>query len=373
MIPIKVLLLVWDFPPGRGGIQTWMHELAERLPDAEVHVLAPAVPDSDAFDRRSGCRVTRLRSARLGRLPWLLELCTTTLLRCLIHRPDVIVCGHFIAAPAGLLARWLLRIPYVVFAYGHEIRRRRVRRPLSFLLRNATLVVACSRFTRSAVLDLGVRPELTRVLYPGVDVRRFRPANRNDPVRPRTILTVSRLADRYKGHDIAIRALLFVKADCPDVCYRIAGDGPLRGYLRDLAQGMGVQTHVEFLGDVNDESLPELYRSCDLFVLLSRESPQDGGAEGFGIVFLEAAASAKPVVAGRSGGIVDAVQDGVTGVLVDPENVGAVANAMIAVLRDPPLARRLGEAGREMVLAHFTWDRVIGEARSLFAEVASKR
>jgi phosphatidylinositol alpha-1,6-mannosyltransferase len=369
---MKVLLLTWDFPPGRGGIQTWMLAISQRLPDAEVRVIAPAVPGDGPFDAVAGSRMTRLGSARLGRVPWLLQLCATTLLQCLTRRPDVIVCGHWIAAPAAFLARRLLGVPYVVFAYGHEVRRERVRRPQRFLLRNAALVVACSRFTRSAVLDLGVRPERARVLYPGVDARRFAPADGIDPVRAKTILTVSRLGDLYKGHDIAIRALPFVKVKCPDVCYRIAGDGPLRNHLSRVAQSVGVESHIEFLGEVPNESLPGLYRSCDLFVLLSRESPQDGGAEGFGIVFLEAAACAKPVVAGRSGGIVDAVQDGVTGILVDPEDVGAVADAIISVLLDPSLAKRLGEAGREMVLGRFTWDHVVGEARSLFAEVVGE-
>jgi phosphatidylinositol alpha-1,6-mannosyltransferase len=372
LIPMKVLLLAWDFPPAHGGIQTWMFELARRLPHADVQVLAPAVPDCGVFDRASGCSVTRLRSARLGRVPWLLQLCATTLLKCLTWRPDVIVCGHFIAAPAAFLARRLLGVPYVVFAYGHEVRRKRVRRPQRFLLRNATLVVTCSRFTRSAVIDLGVRPERVRILYPGVDAQRFAPADGIDPARAKTILTVSRLADPYKGHDVVIRALPFVRARCPDVRYRIAGDGPLRDHLSRIAQNVGVEPQVKFLGEVADESLPDLYRSCDLFLLVSRESPGDGGAEGFGIVFLEAAACGKPVVAGRSGGIVDAVQDGVTGVLVDPEDVGAVADAIISVLRDPLLAKRLGAAGREMVLARFTWDHVIGEARTLFAEVVDQ-
>lgn len=350
-----------------------MGELAERLPDADVRVFAPAVLDSDAFDRGSRCRVTRLWSARLGRVPWLLQLIATTLLECLTRRPDVIVCGHFIAAPAAYLPWRLLGVPYIVFAYGHEVRRKRARRPQSFLMRNAALVLACSRFTRSAVLDLGVRPERARVVYPGVDARRFRPIDGIAPTRAKTILTVSRLADRYKGHEIAIRALPLVKMNCADVRYRIAGEGPLRDHLSRVAHDVGVESDVEFLGDVADEDLPDLYRSCDLFVLLSRESPRDGGAEGFGIVFLEAAACAKPVVAGRSGGIVDAVQDGVTGVLVDPEDVDAAAGAIISVLQDPSNAKRLGDAGREMVLNRFTWDRVIRDARAAFAEVVRQR
>jgi len=234
-------------------------------------------------------------------------------------------------------------------------------------------VVACSRFTRSAVLDLAVPPERVRILYPGVDAQRFAPVDGIDAAQGKTILTVARLADLWKGHDTAIRALPLVKAKCPDVRYVIAGDGPLRNYLERVARSVGVEQDVAFLGEVPDEALADLYRSSDVFVLLSRESALDGSAEGFGIVCLEAGACAKPVVAGRSGGIVDAVQDGVTGILVDPEDVGAVADAIASLLRAPSLAKRLGDAGRAMVLARFTWDHVIAEARSLFSEVVGRR
>ena len=370
---MKLLLLTWDFPPVRGGIQTWMLELARRLPDARVRVLAPAVPGDREFDATSGCRVTRLAGARMGRIPWLIQLCVTTLWVCLIRRPGVIVCGHVTTAPAALLAR-LLGVPYVVFTYGYEIRRKRRKRLLRFLLRNARLVVACSDFTRNAVQALGVSAERTRILYPGVDAQRFTPNTRH--LTPGTregngagkLLSVARLAELYKGHDTTIRALPLVKAKCPDVRYLIAGDGPLRDYLGRVAESVGVAREVRFLGEVTDDELPDLYRSCDAFVLLSRESPSKGGAEGFGIVCLEAGACGKPVVAGRSGGLVDAVEHDKSGLLVDPQDIGAVAEALVSVLTDAAVADRLGREGRRRVLERFTWDRVIADARAVFAE-----
>ena len=276
---MKVLMLVWDFPPTRGGIQTWMFELARRLPKAEVRVLAPAVPDGQAFDRNSGVRVERLGSAILGRVAWLLELAVRTTWGCIVRRPDVIVCGHYIAAPAALLTSLLFRVPYVVFAYGHEVRRKRVRSLQRCLLKHASLVIACSRFTRSAVLDLGVPPDRARVLYPGVDPQQFAPgASRSHTTRPRILLTVARLTDLYKGHDTVIRALPAVIARSPTVRYVVAGDGPLRDYHGRLAESVGVERAVKFLGEVSDDELPELYRSCDVFVIVSRESDSDGGA-----------------------------------------------------------------------------------------------
>ena len=446
---MKVLLLTWDFPPARGGIQTWMLELARRLPDARVHVLAPAQRGDREFDRSSGVQVSRLASARLGLWAWLAALCLRTFWYCLVDRPDLVVCGHVVTAPAGLLARRLLGIRYAVFTYGYEVRRRRWKRLLGLMLRGASAVAACSRFTREAVVALGVQPERIHVVYPGVDAARFAPATNGDfstsplsPPSPRTwrggqgvrqpeassqeqeekrteawrwgqgvrpsgapseemeertdtsrgpsppiplstyverggervrmLLSVARLAELYKGHDTLIRVLPLVRARCPGTRLRVAGDGPLREYLHRIAKSVGVDDAVEFLGEVADDSLPELYRTSDAFVLMSRESPSKGGAEGFGIVCLEAAACEKPVVAGRSGGLVDAVEDGVTGILVDPEDPAAVAEALIAVLSDSALAERMGQAGRERVLARFTWEKVIGDARRVFEEAVGK-
>jgi phosphatidylinositol alpha-1,6-mannosyltransferase len=129
-----------------------------------------------------------------------------------------------------------------------------------------------------------------------------------------------------------------------------------------------VEQEVKFLGEVTDDEIPDLYRACDAFVLLSRESPSKGGAEGFGIVCIEAGACGKPVVAGRSGGLVDAVDHDKSGLLVDPQDIGAVAEALVSVLTDSSVAERLGKEGRRRVLERFTWDQVIADARKVFEE-----
>jgi phosphatidyl-myo-inositol dimannoside synthase len=356
-----------------------MAELARRLPDAQVRIFAPAVPGARAFDRASGLDVHRLGAARLGRGPWLAELVLRTLAACLSWRPDLIVCGHVVTAPAALLAHRFTGIPYAVFVYGYEIRRRRRRRPIARLLRNARTVIACSQFTRAAAQELGVAPERLRILYPGVDAARFTPdtGNRVPDTQGRNgvgkLLSVSRLADTYKGHDTTIRALPLVRAKVPDARYLIAGGGPLSDYLARVAESASVADHVEFLGDVPDDVLADLYRSANVLVTLSRESPTAGGAEGFGIVCLEAAACGIPVVAGRSGGLPDAVADGVTGILVDPHDIGAAAEAIVSLLTDPNRARAMGEAGRKRVVERFTWEKMATEARRIFAEALKDR
>ena len=373
---MKVLLLTWDYPPARGGIQIWMFELARRLPGAEVMVFAPAVPGSEAFDAKANVRVRRIGGVRMGQRVWLLRLAAVTIARSLRWRPDLIVCGHIVTAPAALLAKWLLRVPYVVFTYAYEIRRKGRRHLAGFALRRSALVIASSRFTEASVRVHGVSPERVRILHPGVDPERFTPdpnSNRQ-PTMPvaKILLSISRLSDRYKGHDTVIRALPLIKAKCPEARYLIAGDGRLREYLGRIAQSVGAEREVVFLGEVSDEALAGLYRSCDVFIQLSREAGSGGGAEGFGIVCLEAGACGKPVVAGRSGGLLDAVSDGVTGILVDPKDLGAVAEAILAVLQDPALGQHLGQQGRARVLREFTWDHMAQRARRLFAEAAGK-
>lgn len=375
MVRVKALMLTWDYPPAKGGIQIWMFELARRLPDADVRVFAPCTPGDREFDEASGVRVKRVPPSGLGQIAWLVKLATRTMAACLAEPPDVIVCGHVITAPAALAVGRLLGIPYVVLTHAWEIRRKRHRSVVSRVLKNAALVTANSRFTECSVLRHGVSPDRVRLLYPGTDATRFAPAARRGARvngRP-TILTVARLDELYKGHDTVIRSLPLVKAKCPDIRYVVIGDGRLRGYLGRLAASLGVEQHVAFLGNVSDDALPEVYRNADVFVQMSREARSGGGAEGFGIVCLEAAASGLPVIAGRSGGLPDAVVDGVTGLLVDPEDYGIVAESIAAVLNDPGLAQRLGEAGRLRVTSDLTWDRMAGRARELFAEACARR
>lgn len=374
--PLDVLLLTSDYPPTRGGIQVWMFELARRLPDANLTVLAPATADDTAFDSLGGVRIRRVAGTRLGPAGWSLGLIVATFAHCLARRPDLVVCGHAVTAPAALLAKWLMGIPYVVFAYAYEIRRRGHRWWLSPILRGAREVIAISAFTESAVASLGVPPDRIRRLSPGVDLDRFASSHAQHGAAaqagPQLLLSVSRLHDLYKGHDAVIRALPLIRAKCPRARYLIAGDGRLRGYLEALARSVGMEDDVVFLGDVPDEELAQLYQRCDVLVQVSREDISGGGAEGFGIVCLEAAAAGKPAVAGRSGGLPEAVEDGVTGILVNPGEVGDIAEAVVSLLRDRPRAEALGREGRRRVREQFTWDIMARKARQLFAEATSR-
>jgi phosphatidylinositol alpha-1,6-mannosyltransferase len=370
--PLKVLFLTWDFPPAKGGIQIWMFELAKRLPDASVTVLAPAMPGSAAFDASSGLDVRRLRSSSVGQFAWLVHLVWATVSRSVLDRPDLVVCGHVIAGPAALLAKKLLGIRYVVFTHAFEIRRRRRRRLVTRILRGAALVIANSRFTRDSVLSHGVPAERIRIVYPGTDTATGDAAATSDgyDAQAPVILSVSRLVDLYKGHDTVIRALPLIRAKCPGATYVVVGGGPLREFLERLADSLGVRQAVRFEGEVSDTKLAELYRRCDVFVQLSREARSGGGAEGFGIVCLEAGLAGKPIVAGRSGGLPDAIDDGHTGLLVDPMDAASVTDAIVSLLRDPDARGRMGSEGRARVVRDFSIEQMCERSRALFGEAA---
>jgi phosphatidylinositol alpha-1,6-mannosyltransferase len=182
---------------------------------------------------------------------------------------------------------------------------------------------------------------------------------------------VGRLVDAYKGHDMVIRALPLILAKTPDTEYVIVGDGPLRPYLERLAASLGVAPAVRFVGEASDDEVDAWYRACDVFVLASRESGVSGGAEGYGIVIVEASLRGKPVVGGRSGGIPDAVIDGETGLLVDPSDPADIAEAVTRLLTEHDLADRLGRGGRRRVLEDLSWPEYTQRFSRVLAEAAA--
>jgi len=198
------------------------------------------------------------------------------------------------------------------------------------------------------------------LLPPAVDAERFSPGAAGTWVRERhglkdraVILCVSRLVPR-KGQDALIRAMAMVARQVPGAALMIAGDGPNRAALEAMVWEAPPGS-VVFTGEVPDQELPAYYAACDLFAMPCRSRFGGLEVEGFGIVFLEAAAAAKAVVAGRSGGAAEAMLDEVTGVLVEGREPKAVALAVARLLRDAPLRARMGTAGRARVEEEFTW------------------
>jgi phosphatidylinositol alpha-1,6-mannosyltransferase len=274
-------------------------------------------------------------------------------------------------------------VPYVVYVNGGDLLRERQkttrllkRWSARAILGDAAGIVANSRWTadlaREVMERVGVRnqPEVAAIDL-GTEPGQFSQARDRRALRARLglgdaplLVTVARLVP-HKGQDVVIRALASLP---PDVRYLMVGDGHDRPRLESLARSCGVADRVVFSGALTDGALEEAYATATIYVGLSR---LDGGVnvEGFGISFVEASASGVAVVAGDSGGVRSAVRDGETGIVVPPEDIGAVGRALRRLLEDDAGRSAMGRAGRAAVETHYNWDRVARETHAFVARV----
>jgi phosphatidylinositol alpha-1,6-mannosyltransferase len=340
---VRVLVLTPDYPPARGGIQTLVHRLVQHADGLTVRVVTMRTPGSEAFDRSEGALVRRSRSMSRHRLS-VARLNAAAVAEASRFRPDVVLSAHVGVSPAASVIGRVARCPVVQYVYALELGGRS--RLASFAVRRATATIAISRYSRDLAIAVGADPGRIRLIPPGVDLP---PVARTGPSAddPPRVITVSRLADRYKGHDVLVRALPLVRQRVPGAEWVVVGDGPLRGHLERLARANGATDGIRFVGSVSDAERDSWLLRSRVFAMPSRLPAAGLAGEGFGIVYLEAGWSGLPVVAGNVAGALDAVLDGVTGVLVDPTDHVAVAGALSSLLEDPEGARRLGDAGIE--------------------------
>jgi phosphatidylinositol alpha-1,6-mannosyltransferase len=243
---------------------------------------------------------------------------------------------------------------------------RPVRAVARAIVQGAAVVIVNSAYTQNLYAALGIHPARVETLMISPGTAQFNADGDGRRIRAkyglgddRTILTVGRLVER-KGLDMVIRVLGRVRRAVGPVQYLIVGRGPDEGRLRALAREAKCEDAVRFIGYVPSEDLPAFYAASDVFAMPSRALSRRDGVEGFGIVYLEAAAAAKPVVGGRSGGVPEVVRDGVTGRLVDPTDGDELAEVLISLLRDRVEAARLGANGRRHAEAiEAAWDATI--------------
>jgi phosphatidylinositol alpha-1,6-mannosyltransferase len=316
------------------------------------------------FDAGLGFTVHRVAHLPLGYRATIGLLNASAVKEALRFRPQAILSGHIVMAPAAATIRRLLRVPVVQYLHGYELAARP--RLTSFAVRHADANIAVSRYTRDIAIAAGADPDQVHVIPNGADPENDTGAERNSIP---TVLTVGRLSQRYKGHDVMLRALPLVAASVPAVRWIVVGDGPLRPELEALANVHGVRDRVHFTGQIADVDRDAWFHRANVFVMPAR-TPAEGAGEGFGIVFLEANLSGLPVVAGAIGGALDAVVDGVTGVLVEPTDHVAVADAVSDLLRDPERARALGDAGAERARREFGWPAIAARVEALLRSLA---
>jgi phosphatidylinositol alpha-1,6-mannosyltransferase len=376
---MKHLLVTNDFPPKIGGIQSLLWEWWRRLPPDEFAVLTSPYRGAAEFDAAQPFRVERIREPVL--LPHALMVRRVDELAERFGA-DLVVLDP--AVPLGMIGPSLSR-PYDVVLHGAEVtvpgRLPGSKQALAYVLQRARHVISAGEYAaREAELAAG-RPLATTIVPPGVDVSRFRPltdaerrtarAELGLPLEARLVVGVSRLVPR-KGFDTAIRAVAELRRRDPrgyaDVHLAIAGRGRDADRLQKLAAELGAP--VTFLGRVAHDELPRLYGCADLFTMLCRNRWGGLEQEGFGIVFVEAAACGVPQVAGRSGGAAEAVTDGVTGVVVDAAGeraVGASADAFAALLDHPARRASMGAAARRRAVDEFDYDVLAARLRASLA------
>ena len=356
----SILIPAYDFKPLLGGVANYGHELAVQFSKcARVRVVSRKLPGSEEFDRNLPYEVTRIRTpySGLGSFPLFARA-----IRRMIQRdpPDVIFClMWFPDAAACRLAMRPAAIPYFVAAHGTEVfddyssierslKTVLLKRLRGRVLRGANKVFPVSQYTRRAVLaEAPAHPERLVTVNNGVNAGIFHTTPVSAAVGSkyrspgaRILLTVTRLYP-YKGVDRMLESLPVISRAVPGIKYLVVGEGPDLPRLQQLTARLGLDSTVRFLGRLELSEIVQLYNLADLFVMLSREEPPD--VEGFGLVFLEAAACGLPSVGGRSGGIPDAIDHGGTGWLVDPQSQAEIAATIIELFKSPDKIERASQ------------------------------
>jgi len=370
----RVCVFSVSFPSQDGGIAVYAMEVARSLA-AKGYTIIVAGGSTDADkDREIDARLPypvmrfpRVRNKVLNLFYRLraLAVCVRRL------RPDLVLATDWYGA--GTVA-WALAGPlgfhYAVVAHGNEILQVRSSAILRAICRQvmarAVRVFAVSQNTRALVAEVVGGDLPVRTIPNGVSLDLLRWPTSPEVLRGQLgltgrplVLSLGRLV-RRKGHDMILQAWPEVLKRVPEAMWLIAGKGEHEATLRRMAHALGVEEHVRFLGYVEPGLKGVYYAACDVYTLIPRTIEDEADVEGFGITFLEASLAGKPVVGGRSGGVVDAVVDQETGLLVDPESPPQIAAAIIRLLTNTEEARRLGENGRRRVLSGFTWDHVTG-------------
>jgi phosphatidylinositol alpha-1,6-mannosyltransferase len=343
---LRHLLVTNDFPPKIGGIQSLLWEWWRRLPPDSFAVLTSPYPGAAEFDQAQPFRIERVREAVLLPHPWMVNRVNSMAAN---MGADLVVLDP--ALPLGLIGP-SLQLPYVVVLHGAEVtvpgRLPGSKQVLGYVLRHARHVIAGGGYPAAEAVRAAGRPLPVTLVPPGVDTDRFVPVSSAVRSAARVkfgidddaelVVSISRLVPR-KGFDTAIRAAALLKRSRPRFVLAIAGGGRDEVRLRRLALGLGAP--VRFLGRVSNDDLPLLYGCADVYSMVCRNRWGGLEQEGFGIVFLEAAACGVPQVAGDSGGAAEAVADGET---------------FERLLDDPHAARRMGGAARRRAVAEFSYD-----------------
>jgi phosphatidyl-myo-inositol dimannoside synthase len=374
----KVLVVTNDFPPRSGGIQSFVHALAARLPADRVVVYAPAWAGAGEFDARQPFPVIRHPGSLMLPVPSVRARACALLAE---HGCDSVLFGA--AAPLGLLAPYLRRAGaerIVGLTHGHEAGwaalpgARALLRRIGDEVDVLTYLAEYFRIRMARALSPAAASRLVK-LTPGVDPAEFRPGAGGARIRHElgipadrpVVLCISRMVAR-KGQDMLIRAWPAVRArsGCEPLLM-LVGDGPYRPALTRLARQAGVEDSVLFTGPVSWDDLPAHYDAGNVFAMPCRTRRAGLDVEGLGIVYLEASATGLPVIGGDSGGAPDAILDGETGYVVPGHDEDALTDRLVQLLKDPAGAAAMGDKGQAWIDREWTWDLVAERLEHILA------
>ncbi|TAL50144.1 glycosyltransferase family 4 protein [Patescibacteria group bacterium] len=345
----KILLVTPDFPPSEGGVARYLCAVAEHLKD-RIEVLADPHPAWNTFDPTAGYPM--YRAPLLSRFIWPRWLKIVHYLWKYRSRYDLILTSHVLPiGTAALLAKKFTGTPYVVFVHGMDLRlaasSNHKRRLATTVLQKARLVVANSQaLARELSLNFGI-PEVL-VVYPCIPEPSIPspPSNLSFPSNPFTLITVSRLVER-KGHAHVLNALAHLgrTGELGEFIYHIVGTGPMQTSLQSMVDTLDLNRHVIFHGQVSDEERQRLYQGADVFVMPVSQDPVD--KEGFGLVYIEAAAEGVPSIATNVEGVDEAVIDQQTGLLLESQDESLLASAIVTLVKNSELRSLMSSQARE--------------------------
>lgn len=365
---MHILFVTWNYPPKVGGMEKLLSQLVQSLrPYGHVHVIGPyASPDYSDVKQEGVTRPKR------DGLAWFTLYALLEGIRLLRSNPyDVILGGSALVTPIVYILGRLFRVPSVVYVHGLDLiySHPLYQWMIAYLLPKCDGVLANSRASKQEAVDRGVSPDRTSVLHPGLDFSEFKAVPNVDRVRQEydldgrlTLLSVGRLAKRKGLVEFVRYSFSTIVDEHPNAVFVIVGGNPslslthkedIKSRIEAEASELGLEEHVRLLGWIDRQDLIDLYHACDVFVLPAIQVP--GDMEGFGIVLIEASAAGKPVVSTKLGGITDAVVDGKSGILVEPDRWDEVSDVVLTLLKDESLRKQMGQFGRERVRSELDW------------------
>lgn len=367
----KTLIITLEHPPQIGGIATFVHQLANALPHDKTVVLAPHMVDEAQWDATVLYRIIR-EHLFFPPFIWPRWLRMFFLVRRIVKAEGIELIMVHHALPVGYIAylfKKLMGIPYIVFSHGTDVlanTRSSWKKDMSrMVLGGCEQLLFNSESLKRRLLE--ALPEFaakSTVLYPCPDEDFFSPANQEDVELLRhqlalegkqVILSIARLDDG-KGFPHLVKIMPEVLKRVPNLVWVVIGNGPKRDSIYEDIRKNNLQNVVRYMGDVPHKDIKKYYYLADIFVLFTHPEP-DGREEGLGLVFLEAAACGKAVIAGKSGGVEEAVLHGQTGLVVDVYgDLAGAGQAIVDLIKDPAYAKQLGDAAQARIRSQFVWD-----------------